>query len=142
MYIYIYIYIQDRWRDDPPPCLHCVLIIVFKASQNKQAAFQCHLAPAAVTNRLFAFQIFLHMRFLEGSWYQQLGTIVAFGCLLKLGSGRFLGFSLGFWYGSCKVLGRLLEALQKHFGPAIVVATIFKGFVITIGQSEGSSRKF
>ena len=30
--------IQDRWRDDPPPCLHCVLIIVFKASQNKQAA--------------------------------------------------------------------------------------------------------
>ena len=27
MYIYIYIYINDRWRVGPPPCLHCSFVV-------------------------------------------------------------------------------------------------------------------
>ena len=25
--MYIYIYIQDRWRVGPPPCLHCSFVV-------------------------------------------------------------------------------------------------------------------
>ena len=73
-------YIQDRWRDDPPPCLHCVMIFGFWkqiCKVNKQAAIG--------TN----------------SWYQRLLVFPPFSdSVTYVAPGRLLGVS--------RALGRLL----------------------------------
>ena len=138
VYIYIYIhcvYIHDRWRVGPPPCLHCSFVVAVLSLVMSSSNCTDIGIPLQVSSSKCNDMDIKQPSLSKPSCRLHGGFLKALGCFLRA-LGRLLG-------GSWEALGRLLEASKRHLGPKTVIARIFGRFLKKNGNFGAPSwRRF